>query len=74
MRSYRPGPLTSHSSHQSQRAQMLMEGLPQVPELHSLQLYLAGLLWGRLNDDSGPQIPGSQHLLTLGIQTVLQIT
>lgn len=43
-------------------------------ELHSFQLDLAGLLWKGLNDDSGPQIPGSQHLLTLGIQTVLQVT
>lgn len=68
------GLLTSQSSHQSQRAHMLTEGLPQVPELHSLQLDPAGLLWKRLNDDSGPQIPGSQHLLTLEIQTVLQIT
>lgn len=53
---------------------MLMESLPQVLELHSLQLYPAGLLWEGLNDDSGPQVPGSQHLLTLGVQTVLQIT
>ena len=55
-------------------AHVLVEDLPQVPELHSLQLDPAGLLRKGLNDDSGPQIPGSQHLLTLGIQTVLQIT
>lgn len=67
-------PLTSHCSHYHDGAQVLLEGLSHVLELHPLQLDPAGLLCERLNDDSGPQIPGSQHLLAFGIQTVQQIT
>lgn len=66
--------LTSQGSHQGEWAWMLTEGLPQVSKLHSLQLDQAGLLWEGLNDHSGPQIPGSQHFLTLIIQTVLWVS